>query len=116
VISAAIHIERHRPNAPRRGYLPLLASAALVLAGCSNEPLPPQGAIWTGSSNARTATLAPVETGSASAKPTYKTASGGDWGPYSGRRGQTEPPASMNYAFKGDPNASRTFAAAPGQM
>lgn|GEM_PF-6967543 len=116
MISAAIHIERHRPQAPRRGYLSLLACAALVLAGCSNEPLPPQGAIWTGSSNARSATATLSATGNAGARPAYKTASGGDWGPYSGRRGQTEPPAEMNYAFKGDPNVSHTFAAGPGQM
>ena len=114
--SEAFHIQRHARPALGRGYLPLLACAALLLSGCSSEPLPPTGAIWTGSSNARTAALAPVATGNASAKPLYKAASGGDWGPYSGRRGQTEPPASMTYAFKGDPNASRTFAAAPGQM
>ena len=103
-------------RAMKRGWLPLLASAAMSLAGCSNEPLPPHGALWTGSSNARTATATLAAAGGASAKSAYRTASGGGWGAYSGRRGQTEPPASMDYAFKGDPNASPTFAGAPGQM
>ena len=105
-----------RWRAIRCGYLPLLVCAAISVAGCSNEPLPPQGALWTGSSNARSAsaTLGPAD--GVTAKPASRTARGGGWGSYSGRRGQTEPPPSMDYAFKGDPNASPTFAAGPGQM
>lgn len=100
------------------GCLPLLiCAAALSTAGCSNEPLPPQGALWTGSSNARaaTATLATASSGTAT-RTAHRTTSGEGWGPYSGRRGQNSPPPPMDYAFKGDPNASPTFAGRPGQM
>jgi hypothetical protein len=99
-----------------RPCLPLLAWAALALAGCSNEPLPPQGALWTGSSSARTAAATSGPAGGTAVRPSYRAASGGGWGPYSGRRGQIEPPQSVDYAFKGDPNASPTFAGSPGQM
>jgi len=111
---------RSRPAPPERAMRPgcvlLLVCAAVSIAGCSNEPIPPQGALWTGSSNARTATATLGTTDSAVPRPAYKSTSGGDWGPYSGRRGQSEPPAAINYTFKGDPNASQTFAAGPGQM
>jgi hypothetical protein len=98
------------------GRLTLLACAAFILAGCSSETMAPQSAIWNGPSNARTVAATPIETGSASARRSAKTSSERGWGDYSGRRGQTEPPAEIDYAFKGDPNASPTFAAGPGQM
>ncbi|AGK58391.1 hypothetical protein HYPDE_33593 [Hyphomicrobium denitrificans 1NES1] len=97
--------------------LSLICSAALLMSGCSNEPLSPQGALWSGASTARAAS---ATVGNASHDMATKTArrvgNGGGWGPYSGRRGQTEPPATINYAFKGDPDASPTFAGGPGQM
>jgi len=113
-----------RPAVPGRtskfGYRHLGACAAMMmaLAGCSNEPLPPQGALWTGSANARTGPAAATFGGSSSvaAQPARRASNGQGWGPYSGRRGQTQPPASTDYAFKGDPNAVATFAGRPGQM
>jgi hypothetical protein len=94
----------------------LICAAALSVAGCSNEPLSPQGALWTGSSSARSAATAPPGNASESARTAYRSAAREGWGPYSGRRGQTSPPPTTDYAFKGDPNASSTFAGGPGQM
>jgi hypothetical protein len=125
VISEASTINANDVGTPARvrrgrigfGALALLASvAALVTAGCSNEPLQPQGALWTGASKARVGTsragsvsdTTPLISGTGSV-------SSGGW-PYSGRRRQTSPPPIENYAFKGDPNASGTFAPRPAQM
>lgn len=98
------------------GRLTLLTCATLLLAACSSETLAPQSAIWNGPSNARTVAATPIETGSASARRSIKATGERGWGDYSGRRGQTEPPPEIDYAFRGDPNASPTFAAGPGQM
>lgn len=103
-------------RAAKGGRLTRLACATLLLAGCSSETLAPQSALWNGPPNARTVAATPIETGSASARRTIKASSERGWGDYSGRRNQTEPPAEIDYAFKGDPNASPTFAAGPGQM
>jgi hypothetical protein len=97
------------------GCVSLLCGAAALLAGCSNDPLQPEGAIWTGSANARTGTAAP----DVSRQGAYSAVGGkgaGSWGPYSGRRGQASPPDLQNYVFKGDPNANGTFAPGPGQV
>lgn len=105
-------------RAPKVGGIALLVCAATVLiAGCSNEPLQPQGALWTGSSKARAGTASPgAIASSASLTSSLGASNTGGWGPYSGQRGQTTPPPNQTYAFKGDPNANGTFAPGPGQV
>lgn len=102
-------------HALKLGCVSLLCCAAALLAGCSNDPLQPQGALWTGTTKARADTPSPSED---SRKGAYKAgaSTAGSWGPYSGRRGQESPPPLQNYAFKGDPNANGTFAPGPGQV
>jgi len=126
VISEASTINANDVGTPARacrrragfGALALLASVAtLMTAGCSNEPLQPQGALWTGSSKARVGTsrAGSVSDTTPLIHGTGSVSSSGGW-PYSGRRRQASPPPIENYAFKGDPNASGTFAPRPAQM
>jgi hypothetical protein len=118
-----IHAEAHR-QAPRLtaaravklGCVCLLCCAAALLTGCSNDPLRPGEALWTGTTKAQAAT--PAAPSNDSRKGAYRAGArgAGGWGPYSGRRGQETPPDLQNYAFKGDPNANDTFAPGPGQV
>jgi hypothetical protein len=85
-----------------------LCAVAWMTTACSNEPLQPSGALWPSGSKAH-AGMSSSSGGSHKSTAT-RDHDGAGWGLYSGERGQTVPPPSQTYVFRGDPNAGTTFA------
>jgi hypothetical protein len=94
-----------------------LCAVAWMATACSNEPLQPSGALWPGGSKAHAGTPGSGGGSRKSVATATRERNGPGWGSYSGERGQTVPPPSQNYVFRGDPNAGTTFAPTqPAQM
>lgn len=94
-----------------------LCAVAWMTTACSNEPLQPSGALWPGGSKAHAGTPGSGGDSRKSVATATRERNGPGWGSYSGERGQTVPPPSQNYVFRGDPNAGTTFAPTqPAQM
>lgn len=73
--------------------------SALVCAGCASSHGAPQAVVW----QPQTSDVVTGSVGPGYGQAESSAASRGvvvGWGPYSGSRGQTEPPADVRYVFK----------------